>query len=230
MICRLCGLDKKLIQAHVIPRSFHRLIPGAKQPPRVITNVRGRYAQKVPKGVYDSALVCEDCERRFSSWDDYGAEILLKNWNTFIPVADGGTMIGSYLPAYDYKRLKLFFLSVLWRAAASGHFMFDKIDLGPREASLRDAIWNAQPGDTHTFGVVLQAFNETDIGMLNPDSLRMQHLRYCRIYAAHVIAFIKVDSQPFRDPLQSFALAPDTRLFVAQKDFMTSPENVGRDE
>ena len=55
MICRLCGLEKKLIEAHVIPRSFHRISP-EKGVIRLVTNAEGRYTQNVPKGVYDYCL------------------------------------------------------------------------------------------------------------------------------------------------------------------------------
>jgi hypothetical protein len=156
MPCKLCGLEKKLIEAHIIPRSFHRIDPNDKQPTRLLTNVEGRYTQKLPKGAYDSTIVCEDCERRFSAWDDYGDEIFLKSWDKFEKLERHGEIIGYSLPEYDYPKLKLFFMSVLWRAAVSSHVLFASINLGPREPILKNSILNSDPGDVDHFGVVFR--------------------------------------------------------------------------
>jgi hypothetical protein len=224
MICRLCGLDKKLIEAHVIPRSFFRIDPAEKRPSRLATNVHGRYAQKLPKGVYDSNILCEECEHRFSGWDDYADELFLRSWDSFAPIIVRGTVAGYRRRDYDYPKLKLFFLSVLWRASVSAHPFFSAVDLGIREPILRDSVWRADPGDLDHFGVVLQAFDYPDIGILNPHAERFSGRRYFRFYLSHVIAFIKVDSRPFEDPFRSMALGAGRELVLAEKDFTSSPE------
>lgn len=212
------------MEAHVIPRSFHRIDPSDRQPTRLVTNVEGRYTQKIRKGVYDASIVCEECERRFSPWDDYADELFLKSWEKFERITDRGHEIGYSLPTFDYPRLKLFFLSLLWRAGASEHAMFAKIDLGPRESVLKNAIERADPGAIDFFGVVLQAFDSTNVGMLNPHPERFSGLRFYRFYLSHIIAFIKVDGRPFIDPFPSVALGPGRSLVLVQKNFMTSPE------
>lgn len=194
-------------------------------PAQLLTNVVGRYAQKVRIGVYDSGILCEQCEHRFSPWDDYGTELLLKKWNSFDPVKESNETVRGYLlPAFDYPRLKLFFLSVLWRASVSRHSMYTGVDLGPREPELRCRLLETDPGAKDDFGVVLQAFDETNVGMLNPGMERFDGLRFCRIYLAHVIAFIKTDRRPFQHPFAAMALQPDAPLVVIRKDFARSPE------
>jgi hypothetical protein len=224
MPCKLCGEANKLIEAHIIPRSFYRIDPGRKHPGLLITDKKGRYAQTVPKGVYDASILCEHCERRFSRWDDYGNELLIKSWHKFEKIEDRGEHLAYRLDGYDYSLLKMFVLSVLWRASVSGHVMFDRIDLGTRELSLRNAILLSDPGDSDHFGVVLQAFDSAEVGMLNPHGERFSGLRFCRLYLSHVIAFIKVDSRPFKDPFRSLALSPARPLVVLQKEFLSSPE------
>src|ERR1035438_10070720 len=117
MICKLCGQDRKLIEAHIIPKSFFRLDPSDKKPARLGTNVSGRYAQNIPKGVYDNGIVCEPCERVFSPWDDYAADLFINNWKAIQPLNAGSEQVGYGLPEYEYLKLKLFFMSVLWPAA-----------------------------------------------------------------------------------------------------------------
>lgn len=223
--CKLCMHERKLIRAHVIPRSFFKLDPEERMPAQLLTNVAGRYAQQVRIGVYDSDILCEECEHRFSPWDDYGTELLLQKWDTFETVKESdGTVHASILPSFDYPRLKLFFLSVLWRASVSNHSMYQAVDLGPREPELRRRILDSDPGAKDDFGVVLQAFDQTNVGMLNPGMERFDGLRFCRIYLSHVIAFIKTDQRPFHDPFDSIALAPGGPLVVIKKDFARSPE------
>lgn len=224
MICRFCGENRKLVEAHVIPRSFHRINPRDRQPSRLVTNVEGRYTQKIRKGVYDASIVCEECERRFAPWDDYADELFLKSWDRFEKITDRGYEIGYSLPAFDYPLLKLFFLSVLWRAAASDHVMFSKIDLGRREAVLKKAIERSDPGSIDFFGVVLQAFDSTNVGILDPHPERFSGVRFCRFYLSHIIAFVKVDGRPFTELFSSMALGPGRPLVLLQKNFMTSPE------
>ncbi|MBC7946697.1 MAG: hypothetical protein H7Y42_02375 [Chitinophagaceae bacterium] len=224
MNCKLCGFDKPLVDAHVIPRSFHRIDPNGDGPPRLVTNEKGRHTQKVRKGVYDSTILCVECEHRFSEWDDYGDDLFLKGWDQFEKMTDGTCHFGYHLPAYDYPKLKLFILSVLWRASVSSHVMFSKIDLGGRETVLKQSILQADPGSVDQFGVLLQAFDSNEIGILNPHLERFDGIRYCRLYLGHVIAFIKVDSRPLGETFRHLALTPYTPLRIAIKNFGTSPE------
>ena len=76
MECSLCGCDKKLINAHVIPRSFHEPMKQGGQTPIIITSKPGEYPKRSPIGVYDKEIVCENCEAIFSPWDDYGNKFL----------------------------------------------------------------------------------------------------------------------------------------------------------
>lgn len=224
MNCALCGQDRKLVEAHVIPRSFHRIDPTDRKPTRLVTNAAGRYTRKLPKGIYDPAIVCEECERRFSPWDDYAAELFLQSWDTFQRIQRQKEDIGFSLPSYDYSRLKLFFLSVLWRAGVSGHEMFEKVTLGPHAAKLREAILTGEPGDRQYYGVVLQAFDSTNLGFLNPHPERFFGVRFYRFYLSHIIAYIKVDSLPLPEPFTALALTPHSPLVLVQKNFATSPE------
>lgn len=198
MTCKLCGQNRRLIEAHVIPRSFFRLDPSEQKPARLVTNAKGRYPQNVPKGVYDKGILCESCERVFSPWDDYAADLFVKNWGAIQKLTAGSEQVGYGLPAFDYSKLKLFFLSVLWRAAVSSHPMFDNVDLGLREPILRQSILSGDPGDMNYFGVVLQAFDDENVGMLNPQSERLKGLRFVRFYLAHIILFVKVDWRPLQ--------------------------------
>lgn len=224
MICQLCKNERKLVEAHIIPRSFHRLDPAERYPARLLTNVDGRYPQKIRKGVYDSEIVCEECEHRFSSWDDYACELFIHRWGEFESIQHKGSLIAYQLMNYDYVRLKLFFISLLWRASVSRHVMFSQISVGPHTEALRNAILSSNPGDGQFYAPVLQAFDSTLVGMLNPHPERFYGIRFQRFYVGHIIARIKVDSRSLPTAFDSLSPKPSEPLILASKDYLQSPE------
>ena len=225
MKCLLCQEEKKLVRAHIIPRAFYRLDHTDRRPARLVTNVSGRHTKKVPIGIYDDGIVCEECEHLFSPWDDYAAEIFLHQWGEFRPIRGDGKDIALVRETYSYTKLKMFFISLLWRAGVSSHEMFDGIDLGPHESVLRQSLLAREPGDINYFSVLLQAFSDTtNVGILNPHSTRLEGIRFYRFYVAHVIAHIKVDARPLPDPFDKLAFAEGRNLIVLSKSFHSSQE------
>lgn len=154
----------------------------------------------------------------------YVARLLMQDWPTFNSIMNGSEQLGYTLPTFDYAALKLFCLSVLWRAAVSSHVMYSKVDLGKREAFVKQSIESRDPGSLDHFGVLLQAFDTPDVGLLNPHPERFSGLRYIRFYLSHIIAYIKVDSQAFDYPFKHLALGPGRPLVILLKPFLTSPE------
>ena len=78
--CRFCkSPDKKLIKAHIIPRSIFKLVKKdenysvyfeARQ-----EGVRTDFKQA---GLYDENILCAECEARFSNWDAHGSAVISK--------------------------------------------------------------------------------------------------------------------------------------------------------
>jgi hypothetical protein len=77
-VCRLCDQTKRLIKAHIIPRKFFE---GIKDTEKYAVQINANKALKesgtfYQAGVYDTEILCEECERRFSDLDGYGWKIL----------------------------------------------------------------------------------------------------------------------------------------------------------
>ena len=194
MKCKLTGMEGKGVNAHIIPRSFFRIDPEEKELARIYTNKEGEYPKRAPKGVYDSSIVVEEGERVFSGWDDYAAELLITNVGNFLTIYDQGETIGYQLKEYDYQSLKLFFLSVLWRAAVSSHPFYDRVKLGPHLEIIRDLLLRGNLDNSEPYDVVLARWHgEEDTGMLNPHRNRFEGLNYYLIYMDRYVAYIKVD-------------------------------------
>jgi hypothetical protein len=135
MICKLCGKDEKLIKSHIIPESLwpHRK-HGGKQ--KVYSSLSKHYPKRSQKGIYDTAILCENCEKLFSPWDDYAQTLLLsdieKNY-----IIENGKIVCFEIKDYDYHKLKLFFISLLWRASVSTHEFFQGVKANKFENQLK---------------------------------------------------------------------------------------------
>jgi hypothetical protein len=76
----MCDQIKQLIKAHAIPRKFFEGIRGTGNYSVLIDankplKADGTYYQA---GTYDNEILCEDCEKKFSDFDNYGWQILGK--------------------------------------------------------------------------------------------------------------------------------------------------------
>jgi hypothetical protein len=123
----------------------------------------------------------------------------------------------------EYAKLKLFFLSLLWRAAVSKLFFFKKIMLEPLQEELRGMILKCDPGDTETFAVVLAKF-EDPLGTVMMDSHRdrFDKINYCRFYLAGYVAYIKTDKKPSAEFLKELVISPNGPLIVILRDLKKS--------
>lgn len=78
MVCKLRTYDKKLVEAHIIPRRFYEPLKDGGQIPQIIADKAGVYPKRSAIGVYDREILCEKCERIFCPWDDYGYRFLMR--------------------------------------------------------------------------------------------------------------------------------------------------------
>src|SRR5262245_49116185 len=169
MQCKFCREDRKLVEAHVISRSFFEIEPA--NPPCLASNKEGVFPKRSPAGMYDTQLVCEGCERLFSPFDDYAQRLLLANREAAKPISDGQQVVAHIYQSYDYHKLKLFFVSLTWRASESSHSFYQHIGLGPHEPMIRKAISESNPGAANFYGVVLAKYPKP-LGILDPHITR----------------------------------------------------------
>lgn len=137
--CKFCGDEHELIRAHIFPQSFTaklwgtegRLIQVAKDPPPT---------RRSPTGIYDENLLCLRCESTvFTPLDTYAYDLLLKGREQAQRGADADVQTLRF-PEGDGKRIKLFALSVLWRASASKRPELSAVMLGTYQDKVRDIL------------------------------------------------------------------------------------------
>ncbi|MFH0878113.1 MAG: hypothetical protein V2A34_00220 [Lentisphaerota bacterium] len=227
MSCRLCRENKPLIKAHIIPRAIYEEVKESRDSHLVVVPTKdGANVEKSRIGFYDKTILCSDCDGRLSRFDEYGKIFIFDLEHVGTPVmSSDGRLLALQILKFDYQKLKLFFLSILWRAAVSKLESFSRVNLGPFEQSLRNYIQNEDPGAPDDFPVFLTRFTGIDLRftMMDPVYVRMDGgIRHWILYLVACNAYIKVDRRPAIT--QRLALSPDQPLYVVLRDFSLSKE------
>lgn len=157
--CKLCGNDRKLIDAHIIPRAFWRLPPAGEDAAKILSNSKGVHPRRMLEGVYDPNILCGECDGQLGKLDQHAAESLLHarpdNIKGF------RQLMGRRYEEADPARLRLFIASVAWRAPISHQTFFARVSLGPYEELIKRAL--QQGINNSRVECVLGEFDKEDV-------------------------------------------------------------------
>lgn len=214
--CKMCGHEKKLIKAHVIPKVFYPLSGSTK----ILSAEPSMFPRKAPIGVYDEGLLCAECDGALGIYDQAFAEQLLKQSGEVVPSTEGGIKIYRVKSADIIRK---FALSVAWRAHHSSHEMFRSVNLGPYADAFKREIKSDQLSDT---SIVVTEFDNPNVPFLSPAPDRIENVRFIRIYAAHFSLVIKVDKQRMPSALDAVDLknSHTNSVFTVVRKYQGSDE------
>lgn len=229
IVCKLTGITGPGIKAHIIPRSFYAFSKTDHKPANLI-KLAGENSRisKSPVGEFDSQIVTSEGEAYFSELDSYAHDCLVRRGQDAKIYHDGRRPVCVEIASFDYRKLKLFFLSLLWRSGVTTRPLFRKVILGPHEEHIRRLILSNDPGAPEVYSVMLGIHQDTPeygLPMVEPEPLRDEQtgIRYYRFSLGHFIACIKVDQQPYNASWEDFVLRPDAPLrFVILDNFKTT--------
>jgi hypothetical protein len=139
-VCKLTHSEGKLVESHLIPKALTR--PSIAGAPFVETGL-GRPPSRKWSSWYDRNIVTADGEAILAKIDSWAIAELRKHklvWSGWGPllslptdrIGDTGWGIRK-LVGVDGKRLRLFFISLLWRAAVSKLPGFNDVNLAEQE-------------------------------------------------------------------------------------------------
>jgi len=212
--CKLCNQVKKLVKAHIIPRSFELRAKGVS---KSLLEAR-QYDVKTVKiwqnGVWDDKILCAACEDRFKLWDDYGFKILGNPPGNNVLPRNEAELESFILKDIDYALLKLFILSVLWRASVSSQPFFSKIRLGKHEAAIADMIRNQNPGSYDQFAVIIGRLvgQQFPNALLSPRRQRTpEGINFSVMFINSIKIMVKVDRQALPQILEPVVLKPQQK-------------------
>ncbi|MCC5610950.1 hypothetical protein LC612_30435 [Nostoc sp. CHAB 5834] len=251
-ICKLCGHKKELIEkSHIIPRQFHHYTTREmkKHFDDVLTDATYIYSQdgkekQIQNGLHVGEILCKDCENFIGRWDKYAQNLLLKEIDIdSIYEKQKATKEIQIIANVDYKLLKLFFMSLLWRShiARNNFFVnkankdgktekaqtFKEVNLGEQwELKLRTMILQENPGTEDDFSVVLIKYigQESCIHLLPPKRIKNDLSNFYQFTFAGYSFFIKVDQRKFPSKIRESILKTNAPLYFPIQEYKDSPD------
>ena len=175
------------------------------------------FSRRAPSGLY-VYKICEQCERLFSQWDDYGTNFFNKIIEHPSQTFKSKFGLANLYQNINYENLKMFLISLLWRSGISDDPFFENVILGKFEIQLRDRIIKYAPGTIDTFSVIISKYSLPDNQVLcPPHRVRIKGINGYKYYFFNSQVFIKVDSNKIK--LRRIALlAKDQPLLVVVID------------
>lgn len=226
MACKFCLKDKKCVKAHIIPNSLYEPIFNAKKGMLILSNQPENYPKKQHTGIYDENIVCEECERLFSKLDDYAnsffsAEICVDSF-----IVENNEKVAYIINNYDYNNLKVFLISLLWRASASSQSLFYNVNIGPFENQIKEMIKNNDPGDENTFSFILTRYDNSLASRANLGPFKGKwydsDINCYVFYLFGWKCFIKIDQHHPPEFMRLFMAKPNQPLIILYLDFNKS--------
>ena len=171
-------------------------------------------------------MLCSECEKFLNDeYELYFSRLWYKN--KFLPTETHGYLY--CLEGIDYKRFKLFLLSILWRASVSSRTEFSNVTLGPHEKIIRNMLLDIRPGTDKTyqiFGVLLLFPNSKDIFggiIMSPIRSRFEARHVCVFVFGGCVWHYVISSHPIGAPVDNFALTENGIIRFPTIDFMKFP-------
>lgn len=143
MKCKLCLQEKKLCQSHIIPEFLFK--PTYDEKHRANQLIIEPYGKLFIQKGFREELLCETCEREFCKLEKYFSQ----EWKEKIPEVIEEKVF--FIENLDYKKFKLFHLSILWRASVSKRKEFEFVSLGHHEEKIRKMLLDKDAGSENRY-------------------------------------------------------------------------------
>ncbi len=162
-VCRLChraGL--KMAKSHIIPAALSHALRGSNKHLEVMNTEKGKTGH-TQSGVHDSAILCSDCEAKLGPYDKYGIEFLRDRALEGLKTGPKNHAKWYELQAYDYDKLYIFFVSLLWRASVTEDTFFSNVILGNLECRAADIINTPNSAARRYFDIMISKFETSKV-------------------------------------------------------------------
>lgn len=167
-ICRLCEDQRKLCLSHALPNSAFRLALREGSGKAITITDDEATPVQFSSDTWDIDLLCSACEDTLNkAYDSYGIGVLKGNIGAVRHGQYGVTFSG-----VDRQRLRMFYLSVLWRVSVSHHDCYSNIELPYLwESELHRALQQGGKVRGSIFSVVLYRLRDS-----TPDGFEYENL------------------------------------------------------
>ncbi len=224
--CKFCRQDKPLVDAHLVPKCLYTL--NGKLPLKIV----GLFGETRPKrsqiGVYDSNILCKECDGRIGRWDQHACETLKsENRKLTVTVTDDGLAFDHDGKILSYtvenanaELISKFALSVLWRCHHSTREEAITVDLGPHAEKIRDILLSDMSISNHQYDVCLEYHEDFSLVMWQGRWRIEDGVTFNTFMAANFSFHMRTGTDRPGNPLRLMSLrpgAPVTVLVVEKK-------------
>lgn len=160
-ICKLCLQEKLLCnKSHILPKHSYKILKDDGYCLYIDQKTANNESkQKDYSGVFESNILCEHCEQNIlSNYEKYGYSLIYCNnlKNISKVMSDNKIIING--SGYNYLKIKLYFLAILWKSSISSNKFFDEVKLSNDvEEKIRLMLLNGEPGEESDFPVFISA-------------------------------------------------------------------------
>lgn len=154
--CRLCKQVRPLRNSHVFPEFLYQHAYDEKHRYEIAA-LGGQWISKSRQlGVWEK-LLCDECEGRLNKLETYSSNVIRRLTDVEIrdPESNEVHVVGL---GVDYKKFKLFLLSLIWRSSISSKMPFKGVELGEHEEFIRQMLLMDDAGDAGRYPSVLRMF------------------------------------------------------------------------
>ncbi len=140
-ICKLCLKQDRLYKSHILPKFiFRKIIEDGK-----LSILNNSKIFDISTNGYKEFLLCFDCEKKLGNYETYSSKVLSNLNKSPFKISDNG--IFKIYENIEYKRIKLFVLSILWRSSIASDNFFCDINLNKKhEEKIRLLLLSDDPG------------------------------------------------------------------------------------
>jgi len=208
MSCRLCLQERPLCKSHVVSEFLFRPFYDKNHRYIEVTDVRKGRVRRGQSGYWDR-LLCSDCETKINRFEKHSRRLFTDR----LPLATLGRVRMREFPQLDYRLLKLFFLSVLWRASVTGLPVFKHVSLGPHEEKIRLMLSSEDAGSAEDYPTLFfilhfDGAHFRDL-MPAPTYMRVQGRKCYRLVLTGFVVLIFVSKQSVPGAFPHVVWGPD---------------------
>ena len=195
MICRLCRENRDLRKSHIIPEFLYKPIYDSKHRLPMFRSGRGTKGKPRQKGIREK-LLCEGCEQQLSRNEKYWHGVLFGGTEIYVQSFQDRWVLSNL----DYAKVRLFFLSLIWRmGVASEDEMWKNVHLGPHEEPVRKMVHSENAGEPSEYGVlcIVPLFDGKPVEdwLLDPDPVRSNCGRWYRLFVGGCVYLFHISNQ-----------------------------------
>ena len=212
--CALCLEVRPLRLSHIYPEWIYKPLYDEKHRLEVLSVVPDGRNELKQKGMRER-LLCDACEQKISVWEGYAHALFVQPTKPLEAERHGSLL---RIGGLDYPKLKLFELSILWRACVSTLPFFAKCQLGPHAEVIRQQLAGADPGHPDRYGALMYGLKvgelpETLQVIAEPRPVRSHGIRaYNLTFGGFLWVFHVAKTDPPIDLRQCFLREDGTRF------------------